>query len=1296
VRTIGAILPADLLAAVVGGTDLAGMTAADYHLELGVSPREAANRAWAVLTGAWGAYRAALASGPAGDPAVGLTRDRWLGVVLRELGFGRVPTTPAGGLIADERSWPVSHLADGCVPVHLLGAGVALDTRTPGMPGAAERPPHAMVQDLLNRCEAYLWAIVANGSTLRLLRDSSTLVGPSFVEFDLAAIFDGELFSDFVVLYLLAHQSRFEPTDAEIGVTSCWLERWRDHAAAVGARALGALRVGVHDAIEALGTGLLAHPANTALRASLDDGPLSLADYQHALLRLVYRLLFCFVAEDRGLLADPDAGPVARARYERWYSTARLRRIALRRNGDNHADLWQALALVLDSLGKEGGCAALGLPGLGGIFELGRADLDAGLALNNRALLAAIRHLCVTRPDPGGPRRVVDYRNLGAEELGGIYESLLEYVPRHNRTTRAFTLELIAGNDRKKSGAYYTPSSLTACLLDTALDPLLDRAERAPDPAGALLGLTVCDPACGSGHFLVAAARRIANRLAVVRAAGAEPSLDQIQAAMHDVVAHCLYGVDVNPLAAELAKVSLWLEGLQAGAPLGMLDAHIKVGNALLGTTPALLADGIPDGAFSPIKGDDKKFASSLKNRNKAERAGQGRFAAESTITVATGALAERSAAIDNLAARSLADIHVAERRLRELEHSPEARHAQLVCDAWCAAFVLPKMRGGAELTQADLVTLAAGGPGADAALIDAVAEAAARYRFFHWHLEFAQIFEGAGGFDCVIGNPPWEHVELKEQEWFAARLPAIAEASGDTRKRLIHDLTEERPALAAEYRAALRQVDAERSFYGKSGRYPLCGRGRINTYAVFAEADRALLAGTGQLGVILPTGIATDATTQYFFKDLVTSRSLVSLYDFENHDRIFEAVDSRVKFCLLTLTGRDAAAGVASFAFFAHQPDDLQREGVRFALTPEEITLLNPNTGTCPVFRTRRDAEITLGIYRRHPVLIRKGAAGGNPWGVSFMQGLFNMTSDSDLFHTRAELETDGWALDGNVFRRGADAMLPLYEAKMVHHYDHRWATYTGAGDVRDVTEAEHADPYFTVLPRYWVESRDVHGRLAGRWKHDWLLGFRNICRSTDERTFISGSMPRVAVGHSMPLLMAGTLPHMLAAAICSICFDYQARQKVGGTNMTFNYVEQFTVPLPDTFAERCAWSSGVTIQDWMEDRIDELAYTAWDMAPAALSLGDDGAPFVWDPARRAVLRAELDGAFFHLYGIERDDVEYILGTFPILIRKDPGLVDRVLDAYDGMATAMQTGTSFVSALDPPPGEGRRHQATS
>ncbi|MEU6942788.1 DNA methyltransferase, partial [Streptomyces rubiginosohelvolus] len=456
------------------------------------------------------------------------------------------------------------------------------------------------------------------------------------------------------------------------------------------------------EAITTLGTGFLRHPANTALREDTDVKAL-----HGALLRLVYRLLFVFVAEDRDALHGPEATEQARERYASYFSSARLRAHARRRRGTAHGDLYQALRIVLDALGDENGRPELGLPGLGGIFD--ETDVDAplkGLSLSNEYLLTAVRHLSQVR-DAGSRRwRTVDYRHLDAEELGSIYESLLELVPQHSAADRTFELVELAGNTRKTTGSYYTPSSLIECLLDSALDPVLDDAVKrgeqtasaagTPDPSDAivreLLSLTVCDPACGSGHFLVAAARRIAKRVAAVRERNPEPTLESVRHALHEVVARCVYGVDLNPMAVELAKVSLWLEALEPGKPLGFLDAHVKHGNALIGATPKLLRGGIPDEAFKPIEGDDKKYAKTLEKQNKAERGGQrGLFDLGGETKIANTVFATGLRRITGAASDTLAQVRRQEAAYQDWAESTEYVRALHVADAWCAAFTWRK-----------------------------------------------------------------------------------------------------------------------------------------------------------------------------------------------------------------------------------------------------------------------------------------------------------------------------------------------------------------------------------------------------------------------------------------------------------------------------------------------------------------------------------------------------------------------------------------------------------------------------
>lgn len=1311
IRVVGGVLPPSLIGHLQDGTlgSAESRSAKSYHLIGSESVRDGAARAWSYLRGAWSAWREADEGRVEGSAGTGPARERWLLPLLRELGYGQVPAAPHG-LTIDGIDYPVSHLWQH-VPVHLLGPGVSLDKRNPGVAGAA-RAPQAMVQELLNRTDHHLWAILSNGTRLRLLRDSTALVGSAYVEFDLDAIFEGELYAEWLILFQLAHVSRLEVRSDE-GPASSWLETWRGEATDAGARALGRLESGVERALGALGTGFLTHPANRWLLEALRSGEISRHDYHRALLRLVYRLLFTFVAEDRDLLLDPARPEQSRERYAAYFSTARLRRLSRVRAGGPHGDLWHTQRVVLKALGTDG-LADLALTALGGVFlpdarqtipanAPDQRDLLWGAEIANADLLSAVAYLAWIAT-ASGRTQPVDYRHLGAEELGSVYEALLELDPTVDVDERTFAVERVFGNDRKTTGSYYTSPDLVSALLDTALDPMIDRA--APlgvDPESgerALLGLTVCDPACGSGGFLVAAARRIAHRLAEVRAGDDTPTPEMVHHAMRDVVGRCIYGVDQNDLAAELAKVSLWIEALEPGKPLSFLDARIRTGNALMGATPALLERGVPDEAFKEIEGDDKAIAATLRKKNKSQHVGQGILSFSSAINLRTLA-DEREALLDN--ADDIDGVEKQRELWSQVLASGERQRALRQADAWCAAFVWPLTAGteAAAPTTAIVSALADENVPSDLEPTQReVQRLKEQYRFFHWHLEFPEVFLGsgptgpdgwAGGFSCMLGNPPWEHVELKEQEYFAARDPEIAKAAGSKRKKLIAALAASDPVLDASYRGAKREVDGLRHF-ASAGRYPLTGRGRVKTDPIFAELFRGLTAPQGRTGIIVPTGIATDATTQYFFKDLVTTKSLAALYDFENRKPLFDGVDSRFKFCLLTMTGRRDPADAAAFAFFLYDPSEIAAK--QFALTPEEITLLNPNTGTCPVFRTRRDAEITLGVYRRVPVLIREQGPNGNPWGISFMQGLFNMTADSHLFHSRDQLEADGWTLRGNVFHRDGKEMLPLYEAKMIHHFDHRWATFERDGQVRDVTRSEKADPRFAPMPRYWA-SRSESERAFGGALPAWLLGVRDITNSTNERTVLAAPFQAGAVGNNLPVIRGDqrTL-HRLGAILSSFVLDFMARPKVGGVHLNFFIANQLPVLPPSAFAGTAPWHSSMPLLDWVDGICAELNHTSY-LLQLPIS---PGAPFKWDESRRVHLRAELDAGIFHLYDVGREDVEYIMETFPIVKRKDVAAYGEyrtkrlILEAYDAMQKAIETGTEFQTILDPPPGQGPRH----
>ncbi len=1260
-KIVGGLLSSELLGRVfAGGSQAPGTAAESYGLERGESVRRQASRSWPYLLETWQDEK---------------KRDRWTRILLRELGF--------------------PHQMPGHIAVRLLSWDIDLDHKTPHREA---RAPQSVLQEQLNRDDSRLWGLLCNGTTLRLLRDSATLVGSSYVEFDLKAIFDGELFSDFVLLYLVCHESRFA-MQGDGDPESCYLEQWRSFSAEQGERALDQLRKGVEKAIAILGTGFISHPANPQLRHRLANDELRFDDLNRALLRLVYRVLFWFVAEDRSALLRPDADREASDRYQQYFSSARLRRLSRRHRGTRHTDLFEAVQLVFDGLGSEGGIPELALPGIGGIFEPGPLDEPvAGARITNEALLSAVRALSLVRSREGGAMRRVDFGNLGAEELGSVYESLLELTPQYDPDQRSYTLTVLPGNERKESGSYYTPTSLVECLLDSALDPLLDKATArgaAEEKVAALLDLTVCDPACGSGHFLVAAARRIAKRIAAEETGEFEPPEPEIRKALRRVVGRCIYGVDVNPMAAELAKVSLWLEALEPGKPLSYLDQNIRVGNSLLGVTPALLADGLPNVAFTPIEGDDRKVCTALKKQNAAERLGQHDLFSQSGIPVSNSILAKHTDSIAHTLPDSLEDLHIHQQRQAEaLAGSSQLRIQKLIADAWCVAFVQLKTEGtrSTAITHAVIENFAAGDASLDlAAAEDLVAKLTRQYRFFHWHVEFPHIFrvgggspEGwTGGFSCVLGNPPWERVKLEEQEFFSSRDESIRDApNAAARKKLVAALAENNPMLYKEFQNELRQASGWSFFLHESGRYPLTGRGDVNTYAVFSEAARTLIGNHGRLGIVVPTGIATDKTTSSFFRKIVSSSSLSSLYDFQTGTGLWSRIGhARFKFSLLVIAGSAETITATDFAFSCRSVDDLKTPGKRFKLTYDEIAVLNPDTGTCPAFQSRRDADISLRCSKRFPLMFSESAS-----SPSIFQRATRFGELSDL--NRAE--SLGYIRRSNPGGQWAK----VYEAKLFHQFDHRFASYRREDSLEAVN---HNAPCATAEPRIWIRQTITSSHYGQDWPN-WVVAYRDIARSGDERTMISAVIPDAGADYTVRhLVSAWHRQPFILAVFNSFIYDYLIRLRNNGTHLSDYITYQIPLPQDSTWQDPQVWTHN-SFGKWILQRVLELTYTAWDMEAFARDLGDDGPPFQWDEQRRFVMRAELDAAFFHLYGIDRDDVDYIMKTFLIVKRKDTRhygtfrTKDHILEIYDAMAEAIRTGTAYQTLLDPPPGQASRH----
>ena len=818
----GALLPRELLDRVDNADPkLPGMKVVDFDLAPGERVRDAITRSWQRLNALWIGFRQAEESLPLNEIGTSLTRERLLLPLLDELGFEGLPLVQSL-TIKDEPSdslagkdYAVSHEWAGCVPVHLMGWRVDVDRRSPRVPGASKASPHGLVQEFLNRSDDHLWGIVSNGRVLRLLRDNASFTRQAFVEFDLSVIFDGDLFADFALLWLCCHRTRFEADQPQ----QCLLEQWSHEAAFVGARARDKLRDGVESAIVALGCGVLEHRTNQALRARLRSKELAPELLQRQLLRVVYRLLFLLVAEARGLLHSVDANSESRHRYEHHYSAARLRRFAERRRGGDHCDLWEGLAVTMaaveigDTEAQQNARSALGLTSLGSFLWSSAHVPDlTGTRISNARLLETIRNLALVRDDEARLWRRVDYRNLGTEELGSIYESLLELHPDADPDARTFDLKRTAGSERKTTGSYYTPPALISRLLDDVLDPVIDEAAAQSDPEQALLTLKVLDPACGSGHFLIAAAHRIAARLARVREGGTEPSAYNLRIALREVVGHCLYGIDVNPMAVELCKVSLWLEANIPGRPLGFLEHRIVCGNSLLGTTPRLLSTGVPDAAFKVSPGDDKKHVSTLRKRNTAERKARAQLLFELDYSLAADSvkLATALQRIDEAPEHTAEQVASKEVEYAEVRGEGFAQKEKLIADTWCAAFVAPKTSDAPAITDrvlGEVETLTSeqilamshsdsplGGSLLDQGLIETIQALAEVHPFMHPHLNFPEVFTGdvanpetgwRGGFDVIVGNPP-----------FLNQLDTATTQS----KRLAEFLKERYPGVAGGY----------------------------------------------------------------------------------------------------------------------------------------------------------------------------------------------------------------------------------------------------------------------------------------------------------------------------------------------------------------------------------------------------------------------------------------------------------------------------------------------------------------
>ena len=1337
----GGLWGADLLAALADDrTRLLADTIAptSYGLPARASTEQAARAAWTVLTAAWDEFTEQRTAEVERDGTDDYGDDRftyvsWVRHLLTQLGYTPTETPPGGLAVDDEHDlnqdgqpdrFPITHQHADQVPLHLLAAGVPLDRRTRGVVGAHAQSPHSVVQDYLNRTATHLWAIVTNGLTLRILRDNAALSRQAYIEFDLAAIFDDGAYADFALLWHAAHATRFT-YDPDNGPADCIAETWQEHATVTGVAALDDLRDGVEAAIAEIGQGLVEHPANRSLRTALadPDDPFDAAALYRELLYVAYRHVFWFTLDDRDLLHPPDAARITVALYRDHYASTVLRAKARAHLGGHHPDAWQHFTTVAGWFASPDGQPALALPGLlGRVWDPAVTAHLNNATLTNRRYYEAVRRLAYITRD--GALQRINYDAMGSEELGAVYESLLEIRPTADTDNRRFQLGRTDGSDRKKTGSYYTPTSLIKVLLDEALDPVLDERikqavhdlpadtspeERRQAQEQTILTTTVCDPAMGSAHFLVGAGMRVAKRLAQLRTDEVEPSPGAIQHAFRDVASRCLYGVDVNPMAVELAKVAIWLECHVPGQPLTFLDHHLKTGNALLGVgfDPDLIAwhrtakkaadqKGVPDAAFKPLAGDDKSHARLLRDRNKQRRGGGGQL----RLGVGThhdrlDQLADSARQLDELADDSPDALAAKQHAWDTAQHDPELQRQRLRADAWMAAWTFPKTKdAAAPLTSNDPLahdelpwdvyydTFLGDDLHLDRPGVRAVGYEAERLAFFHWHLEFPDI-AAQGGFDLMLGNPPWERIKLAEKEWFAAAgYDHIANAANAAdRKRAIAGLADSGDSvdrqIANRWQRDSRDAQAIAEYARKGGRYPLGGVGDINTYALFADHFLRCIVERGRAGIIVPAGLVSDFTYAGFFSYLVDNdllRACHTALEIRDH---FPGITSGAKPFTLLCAGAPGSAAARYTSGFLNT-DEIGSPDRTYSLSPDDLNLLCPSVKLAPNMRSSQEVALWLKAADLHQPLFRSW-----PWATRAGAVLASVDGTDVIVRQLPALCSD------------SEGFVGLLEGKMISHWDHAFAEYTRAyGADAAPVEPDRRATLISPLSRHAASGSVVEAKFA-EVAGELCVGWRDIANATNARTLIPVVLPPSAMDNTFNVGFPRTASAALwlTAMLASYCCDWLLRCRISGNHVKPHVVEALPVPDSSVAEGPTPWEVDVRLATWVNARAAALSANTQVLAQL---LGYEAA--IWDRDRRERWRTELEAAVLHLYGLDADEAGYVLDTFDVVAARDRRTEGRhandsnwrtkrlILEKYDALARHAEAGTTYVSPDPPPP----------
>jgi len=1043
-------------------------TETDYDIPRGLKLRDEIGRYWKIAENLWKDFSALRQRTDTDSHAS--TVEHFLEPFFRHV-LGFTDLTRVGQVTLEERVFPIGLSAGGGkIPLIVAGHNQPLDKPdTRFGDGSRRRSPFLLAQEYLNANPDTLWAIVGNGLTLRVLRNNPSLTRPAYIEANLEAIFDEGLYPDFTALWLLAHATRFGRPGAAPGDAT--LERWRNTAQEDGVRARNRLSEGVTQALRTLGTGFLVHPRNVALRQRIESGELSTVSFFEQLLRLIYRLIFLATIEDRDLIFTQNADDIAKARYREGYSLRRLRELASkRRSYDKHTDLWQGLMVTFSSLGV--GQPALGLPALGGLFDATQCgDIDAA-QLENASLLSALYNLCFFRD--GAVLSRVNYRDMDSEEMGSVYERLLELQPQVALSTgvREFGFaqcaeEIVAqGTTRKRSGSYYTPPSIVHEIIKSTLDPIIERTllENATNPSEALLSLSICDPACGSGHFLLASARRIAEELAKLYSSDGMPLPQDYRRALRNVISKCIFGVDRNPMAVELARMALWLEGFAEGQPLNFLDHHLQVGDALLGIdTVDSLFQGIPADAFQPLADDDRATCSQLRSIN---RAGQRQIArdlqsGQLLLNLNGESHFQELLAVEALPTTTTDEVNEKKLAYNRYFNKVEEASITLAANMYVAPFLIRKTPANAEFipTSNSLHALLTASLTAEHIPLFSPASRTVRIveahcsdsKVFHWPLRFPQVF-ARGGFDCVIGNPPWEIIQDR-------------------------DLNDDDTLL-----------DRMKKWFN-SGVFNVLS-GRRDLYKLFLVRASSIVNEKGRCGLVLPLGFLFEDDCQTLRKKLFDEGSVTSILHVQNARKAFFLhVHASYRFVCLTYTPERTHSH--RFSTVVASPHELSSTSWWEVPRSNLDIMLGPERGGV-IFSTLAQAET-------HSSLKNKAL---NVAQLDYrVVAEFHASTDKSLL-TNSRQQVSDWAL----LKNGS-----------FHHFN----PYFGA--VEKWVSQEEAHIRF-----------ERKGLDPATWVKNPRLVFRDIARNDDSRTLIPCLVPQNFLStYDAPMVVPTSTQHQSPLAL-------------------------------------------------------------------------------------------------------------------------------------------------------------------